>query len=1234
MLYELLFLCLALSAPQDAQNDSGDDAPHDARPILAWTFDRDDEPGAWSGTKSFCDGPLPPTFPDFRPGNRAALITGAGTSLVVRERDVPDVSLRFAQGDPLTIEAWVNVHEIRDGEYRYLLGKGRHKHAGFAAENQNYALRVKGEAGEARPSFLFRSQAEKFDSQKDYHRWTASAGFAPGSGWHHIAVTYVFGRPDSIRGYVDGAAVKGTWDLGGATDRPPLTDADDLVLGTGNGGGAGNSWNGGLDQVALYRAALPESVLTARYRFVPPPPVVAAADLPAGKVLVQLCEEGVPVKNVWPAAPPAVSERFEQAAFGLFEVPHKYVDTGVRGERANPYLLRAAAKVSLPAGTHRLLLRARGATRLHVDGKRLLELNFPVGDDGGHRHVAEQEKFLNLGPDFRFAPPGTQEAWCEFTSRGGEHLVVLESLVGGLVGGKKRRPETGEVVVAWSRAGESSWQLLAASDRRVPYTDDGWTAYAAERRAWLDAENTARRAALRTAQADYWTKRRQAARDWLAATPDEPVPPLPAGFPAHNAVDHFLAARLADHATREREAAPADSAVDFYRDVQPILESRCYECHRGGKAKGGLRLDDREVTLRGGESGEPAIVPGQPDRSELLTRVLSKDAGLVMPPKGAPLDARQIATLTAWIRAGAVWPEFRPGRRTLTPLTDDLAFLRRVTLDTVGVAPSLAEIEDFVRDDRPDKRSRTIDRLLRDPRWADRWMGYWQDVLAENPNILNPTLNNTGPFRWWLYESLVDDKPLDLLVTELLRQRGSERFGGPAGFGVASQNDVPAAQKGTIVSAAFLGVEMKCARCHDAPAHASTQRDLFELAALLHGQPLSVPTTSSVPADKLSAGGRKPLISVTLRTGTSVPPRWPFEPLCSESVADGLAQFPADPRDRLAALVTAPQNERFAQVLANRLWREFFGRGLVEPVDDWEQGRPSHPALLRWLGRELVRGGYDLKHVARWLLNSHAYQRTTDGAAKSQDPLFAAPAPRRLSAEQIVDSLFAAAGKPFRLEEVSLDIDGKRDLGNSISLGQPRRAWMLTSTSNERDRPSLNLPRIQAVCDVLSAFGWRGARQSPLTCRETEPNVLQPAILANGTLSIWLTRLSDDHELTSLASHPQSLESLLDTLFLRLLTRRPTADERARIADYLRPGFESRIVAAPPRASESLDRRPEKYVTWSNHLDPAATLIRRDQELAARRGDPPTERLTADWRERFEDVLWTLVNAPEGVFSP
>ncbi len=971
-----------------------------------------------------------------------------------------------------------------------------------------------------------------------------------------------------------------------------------------------------------------------------------AAEVPAGRVLVELAEPTKPVdaKTVWPEHT-AIRETYTENVFGFFELPQKYVATGVRADRAFPTVFRATAEVRLPAGKHRLLLRSRGTARLFVDGKKILETPFAqpaafaVGN-AGELPVEPQATYLNLGPDFRFATPGNREAWGEFEFSGAPITVVLETVVGGIEPKSKKpfRPELGETVVAFSPAGSTAWWLLSPGAHTVPYTDTGWAAYEAERRVHLDAVNTRARAIQRAGSAAYWTTRRAAADAWLASTSEVAVPALPAGFPATNPIDHFIADRIA---TVAAEYAPLKKGgVDFFREVKPIIETRCYSCHQGSKVKGGLRLDTLAAALAGGKADGPSLVAGHPEDSPIFQRVTSTDPEEVMPAKGDPLTAKEIVVIKTWIKEGAAWPAVQVASFDLTPLTDDLTFLRRVTLDTVGVVPGEAEIAAFRALPVAARRKLTIDRLLADPRWADNGMGYWLDVLAENPNLINPTLNNTGPFRWWIYEALLDNKPLDLFATELIRQEGSERFGGPAGFSVASQNDVPMAAKGIIISSAFLGVEMKCARCHDAPTHVSKQKELFELAAMLGEKPIKLPATSSVSMDHLRLGGREPLIEVTLAPGTTVAPAWSFAQFCDEATAATLAEQPDDSRDRLAALITAPQNERFAQVMANRIWQRLMGRGLVETIGDWEKSTPSHPELLRWLGRELVRSGYDAKALARVILNSHAYQRTADRTFAETSPLFTAPAPRRIAAEQLVDSLFAATGKPFVVEAVNLDIDSVRTTDNALDLGRATRAWMLASTSNERDRPSLMLPRIQAVAEVMEVFGWRGARPDAGSgIREVSANVLQPALLSNGTMMIWLTRLSDDHGLTRLALEDQPLEVLVDRLFLRMFTRLPTPAERKNYTELLRPGYAARMTAGgaalanstAPSATSAPRVRP-KYVAWSNHMKSEANTWRLEEEAAARRGDPATTRLDADWRRRFEDVTWALLNAPEWTY--
>jgi hypothetical protein len=1235
----------------------------EAQSVPVWNFDGSASPEftAVGGVAFKQAGPRRPDYPRFEQKNEAATFDGKGARLVIKDAGANSL-FDFKNGDALTIEAWVRPDGLRKGENATIIGKGRTDPKAANPSNQNWAMRLRVLYDTACLNFLFATPAGK---GVQWHRWTTPTGFANDRRWHHVALRYEFGKPESIRGWIDGNEIKGSWDMDGETTAEPIVDDAPVWIGSSQGGLPNSSFRGAIDEIRLHRTLVPSKEIADRFATTLPPVAkdeiaqvgpspnagndsasgVKAAKAPEvvrkapkvdwttvtnGQVRVELCEAWKPTANVWPEKAPEVTDSYAAPAFGFARVPEKYVDTGVRAERGHPYLLRALGVVKLPAGKHRLLLRGRGASALFIDGKLQLQTPFPPpGTD--NKPVKDQDKYLDLGGDFRFAPPGNRDAWVEFESKGGEHRVILESVVGYVINtkGSRRRPELGETIAAISLGGRTDWQLLSPTSDAAAYNDGGWALYASQEEVRLSKIDAAARAAARARQGEYWQKRREAAQQWLAKTPETPVPALVAGFPAHNAIDAFLAQKIA--AYQGQVKAVKTGGIEFYAKIQPILEASCLECHQGGKPKGGLHLDTLAGALKGGKSDGAAIVPGDPAKSSLLTRIRSEDPDEMMPPKGHRLAATDVALIEQWIKEGAAWPEYRPLSTRLTPLTDDLAFLRRVTLDTVGVPPSATEIAAFAADNSADKRAKAIDRLLADPRAADHQMGYWQDVLAENPNILNPTLNNSGPFRWWIYESLVDRKPLDLMVTELLRLKGSSAAGGPAGFGLASQNDVPMAAKATIVTTALLGVETKCARCHDAPAHTSKQEQVFALAALLETKAVKVPATSSVSMAKLREGGRKPLIEVTLEPGASVEPHWPFPEFSQESIADDLALDPKDPRDRLATLITAPQNERFAQVMANRIWARLMGRGLVEQPWDWERSKHSHPELLRWLGRELVRSGYDADHVRRLILNSHAYQRVTDLTQKLTNPLYVAPAPRRLSAEQVVDSMFATTGKPFRTEEASLDIDSIREQANSVTLGQPRRAWMLTSTSNERDRPALALPRIQAVCDVMAAFGWRASRPDPVTDRESSANSLQPAILSNGTMGTWVTRLSDDHGVTALSLSARSPADFVDGLFLRVLSRRPTAAEKTKYEAYLAQGFADRVQAQPARPVV-FARKPEYYVSWSNHLNDLATTVRMQQEAAARKGDPATPQLTDDWRRRAEDVVWALVNSPEFLY--
>lgn len=600
------------------------------------------------------------------------------------------------------------------------------------------------------------------------------------------------------------------------------------------------------------------------------------------------------------------------------------------------------------------------------------------------------------------------------------------------------------------------------------------------------------------------------------------------------------------------------------------------------------------------------------ERHELARQRAARWEAPLPPKPGHPVDA----FLDEKIAARKVTP---------APLVDDATFLRRATLDLAGRIPSPQELRAFLDDGSPVKREKAIDRLLASGEWADSWVGYWQDVLAENPSILKPTLNNSGPFRQWIYRSLAANIGMDRFVSELLSMEGDGKLGGTAGFAVATANDLPMAMKAHVVAQAFLGVDLKCARCHDSPNSEFTQRDLFSLAAMLAEAAIQVPASSVVT---VPPGGRKPEVTSSLKPGEPVPPRWTLEDLAHAPAASDAQRS----RSQLAEILTSPDNPRFSQTIVNRVWKRYFGLALVEPVDNWNSvAAASHPGLLAYLAREFATSGYDLKALVRLLLTSKAYQRAV---RDSEDELigvsrtYAVAQRRRLTAEQLVDSLFSAVGKDFEAEP--LDFDPNQTQG-FLRLGVPHRAWEFASLSNERDRPALALPVNQTIVDVLTTFGWRETRPDPLTVRDHEPSALQPLLLANGLMVNRVVRLSEDSAVTELALADQPLGQFVDQLFERILSRRPDADERRYVADVLAPAYADRRTGQP-KPPPVVRKRPQ--VDWDRHLEAEASVELLAAEKLAREGDPPTVRLTAEFRQRAEDVVWCLVNTPEFVFIP
>ncbi len=475
---------------------------------------------------------------------------------------------------------------------------------------------------------------------------------------------------------------------------------------------------------------------------------------------------------------------------------------------------------------------------------------------------------------------------------------------------------------------------------------------------------------------------------------------------------------------------PAPAAVDFSHQIVPILKEHCAECHTGDKKKGGLSMNDRASLLKGSENGE-VVAPGHAADSTFVKVLLSHDPDEQMPPKGARLSAEKVAVLRAWIDEGLVWeegfafkkpayePPLKPRRVVLPAAVDgrtnpvdclidaylakhrverpapveDAVFLRRVYLDLIGLLPTASQVDAFAADKSPDKRAKLVKALLADDiSYAEHWMTFWNDLLRNDYGGAGFTTGGRKQITRWLYQSLVENKPFDQLTRELIAPPTDES----RGFidGIKWRGDVSAGQTVEIqfaqsVGQSFLGINLKCASCHDSFIDRWKLDEAYGLAAIYSTRELDV-----ARCDK--ATGRKAKAS------------WLF-PEIGQVAAD--ASQP-ERLQQLAALMTHPDNGRVTRTIVNRLWHRLMGRGIVHPLDAM-QTEPWDADLLDWLAVYLSDHHYDLKAVLEVIATSQAYQSRVQVVAKGADDrgyVYAGPRAKRLTAEQFVDAVWQLTG--------------------------------------------------------------------------------------------------------------------------------------------------------------------------------------------------------------------------------
>lgn len=474
------------------------------------------------------------------------------------------------------------------------------------------------------------------------------------------------------------------------------------------------------------------------------------------------------------------------------------------------------------------------------------------------------------------------------------------------------------------------------------------------------------------------------------------------------------------------QEASALSEPDLNRlniQVRQIFAHTCYRCHSSDKQEGDLRLDSEEGVMRGGEGG-PVVLPGNAAESEIIRRLrLPASHEEAMPEKGDRLAEKEIALIELWIDEGAHWADEElqvffeaalalnkpdvpdgPGDNPIDRFVNayfieqdltwpepasDVVFIRRAYLDLIGLLPKPEEVDAFLAEQAPNKRVRLVDSLLaRDEAYAQHWLSFWNDLLRNDYSGTGFITGGREQITGWLYDALLTNESYDAMVRALLNPNDdTEGFiKGIKWRGAVNASQTTEMQAAQNVSQALLGLNLKCASCHNSFVSNWTLDEAYAFAGVFSDTTLEVVRCDAPTGRTAKASFLYPELG---QVDGSLP------------VSERLVQ--------LADIMVKPENGRLYRTMVNRLWAQIMGRGIVEPVDEMDN-TPWSQALLDWLASDLIENGHDLKHVIRTIATSKTYGLPSVGLESADSVtdeafVFEGPLRKRLTAEQFADAL-------------------------------------------------------------------------------------------------------------------------------------------------------------------------------------------------------------------------------------